>query len=329
MFTDVAVIEIKAGNGGNGAISFHRDKFTPFGGPDGGNGGRGGDVVFVADRNLSTLADLRYKTKYFAKNGQDGSSKKRSGKSAENLLIKLPLGTLVIDENSKEILCDLHDFEPFIAANGGKGGAGNINFANSIRQVPRYAKFGRAGEGRLVRLELRLIADVGLIGLPNAGKSTIISVISNAKPKIADYSFTTLSPVLGVVTHGEKSFVAADIPGLIEGSSRGAGLGHEFLRHIKRCRVLIHVVDISEPKITKQINNFELINSELSNFSADLLSYPMIVAANKCDISSPEKIDEFKDYIRSKGFNFFEISALKKQGLDKLLNGVLMILDQK
>ncbi|MDR1364334.1 MAG: GTPase ObgE [Oscillospiraceae bacterium] len=328
MFVDVAEIEIKAGDGGNGAISFHRDKLTAFGGPDGGNGGCGGDIIFIGDSNLSTLADFRYKTKYFAENGRNGGSAKCSGKGGKNLVIKLPLGTLIINDKTKEILCDICDSEEFIAAKGGHGGAGNMNFANSVRRTPKYAKPGGLGEELKLRLELKLIADVGLIGFPNVGKSTLLSVLSEAKPKIANYHFTTLSPILGVVKYLDSSFVLADIPGLIEGASSGAGLGHEFLRHIHRCRVLIHILDVSGIEGRDPIKDFELINNELRNFSPKLLDYPSFVAANKCDIASEENIMRLKKYIDKHKLPFFPISAIAKTGLNELLSKVFEKLSQ-
>jgi GTP-binding protein len=320
LFTDIAVIEVKGGDGGNGAVSFHRDKSTAFGGPDGGNGGRGGSVIFVADSNLSTLSDFKYKIKYFAKDGQNGGPSKCSGKSAEDLIVRLPPGTLIIDNVSGELLCDLDLSEPFVAASGGKGGAGNMNFATPVRRAPHYAKPGDLGESFQIRLELKLIADVGLIGFPNVGKSTFISTVSRAAPKIANYHFTTLAPMLGVAEQNNKSFVIADIPGIIEGASRGAGLGYQFLHHIQRCRILIHMVDVSGSENRDPIKDFELINKELKNFSKDLANYPMIAAANKIDIATPEQILRFKKYIENKNLDFFPISAATNFGLKEILN---------
>ena len=245
MFVDIAKIHLKAGKGGDGAVSFHREKYVAAGGPDGGDGGRGGDIVFKADSNLSTLADFRYKRKYAAENGQNGGASRCTGKSAPNLVISVPVGTLVKDAQTGRIIADISDDEPVVIAKGGNGGWGNQHFATSTRQVPRFSKPGNPGEELDVTLELKLLADVGLIGFPNVGKSTLVSVVSEAKPKIANYHFTTLTPVLGVVRMGEgSSFVMADIPGLIEGAGEGVGLGHEFLRHVERCRRLLHVLDI-------------------------------------------------------------------------------------
>lgn len=256
MFVDTAKIYIKAGDGGDGAVSFHREKYVAAGGPDGGDGGRGGNVVFVADTNLSTLADFRYKRKYLAKKGENGRGGRCRGKNAEDLIIRVPLGTLVKEEETGRVLADVSSSEPYIVARGGKGGWGNPHFATPVRQVPRFAKPGLPGEEFNVTLELKLLADVGLVGFPNVGKSTLVSVVSQAKPLIANYHFTTITPVLGVVSMGEgSSFVMADIPGLIEGAWQGTGLGHQFLRHIERCRMLVHIVDVSgsEEEIRKKI----------------------------------------------------------------------------
>ena len=245
MFVDKVEISIKAGNGGNGAVTFHREKYVNAGGPDGGDGGKGSDIVFVADDNLSTLIDFRYKRKYIAPDGEPGGAKRCSGKSMEPTVIRVPRGTIVKDAHTGRIMADISDDEPVVVAKGGRGGWGNSHFATPTRQIPRFAKPGFPGEAFDVVLELKLLADVGLVGFPNVGKSTLISVVSAAKPKIANYHFTTLTPVLGVVKHGEQSFVMADIPGLIEGASEGVGLGHAFLRHVERCRLIVHVVDVS------------------------------------------------------------------------------------
>ena len=281
MFVDKAKIKIKAGNGGDGAVSFHREKYVASGGPDGGNGGKGGDVVFIADDNFSSLIDFRYKRKYTAENGQNGGSNRCTGKSAPDLVIRVPRGTIIRDAHSGRIMADISTDEPKILARGGIGGKGNCNFATSTRQIPRFAKPGFPGEEFEITLELKLIADVGLVGFPNVGKSTLISVVSAAKPKIANYHFTTLTPVLGVVSISEeRSFVMADIPGLIEGASGGIGLGHEFLRHVERCRLIVHVVDVSGIEGRDAIEDFEIINDELRNFSEELAECPQIVAAN-------------------------------------------------
>ena len=319
MFVDVAKITIKAGKGGDGAVSFHREKFVAAGGPDGGDGGRGGNVVFVADDNLSTLMDFRYKRKYVAEAGQNGGAARCTGKNAPDLIIRVPRGTLVKEANTGLVMADISGSEPVVVAKGGRGGWGNTHFATPTRQIPKFAKPGLPGQEFEVRLELKLIADVGLIGFPNVGKSTLISVISAAKPKIANYHFTTLSPVLGVVRVGpEQSFVAADIPGLIEGASEGVGLGHDFLRHVERCRLLLHVVDVSGCEGRDPVEDFEKINAELENFSPELAARPQIVLGNKCDIAAEEKIETFRAYIESKGLTFLPISAAANQGLKGL-----------
>ena len=329
MFVDVAKIKIKAGDGGNGAVSFHREKFVAAGGPDGGDGGRGGNVVFQADDNLSTLMDFRYKRKYVAPNGEPGRGKRCSGKNAEDLVIRVPRGTLVKDAASGLVMADISGDEPVVVAKGGKGGWGNSHFATPTRQIPRFAKPGLPGEEFEIQLELKLIADVGLIGFPNVGKSTLISVISAAKPKIANYHFTTLSPVLGVVRVGpEASFVAADIPGLIEGASEGVGLGHDFLRHVERCRLLLHLVDVSGSEGRDPIEDFEKINAELAGFSAELAARPQIVLGNKCDVATPEQVERFESYIRDKGLPFRAVSAATRQGLDGLVGEVYQQLQQ-
>lgn len=319
MFVDVAKISIRAGKGGDGAVSFHREKYVAAGGPDGGDGGRGGDVIFVADPNLSTLMDFRYKRKYAAQDGENGKASNSSGKAGTNLVIRVPQGTLIKDAKTGGLIADLSDEKPFIVAKGGRGGLGNQHFATPTRQIPRFAKPGLQGEELLVQLELKLIADVGLIGFPNVGKSTIISCISAAKPKIANYHFTTLSPVLGVVRVAEEaSFVAADIPGLIEGAADGVGLGHDFLRHVERCRLLLHVVDISGSEGRDPKEDFEKINEELARFSPALAARPQIVAANKCDIASDEQIADFKAFIEEKGLRLVLVSAATGKGIDKL-----------
>lgn len=323
MFVDVAKITIKAGKGGDGAVSFHREKFVAAGGPDGGDGGRGGNVVFVADDNLSTLMDFRYKRKYVAEAGQNGGAARCTGKNAPDLIIRVPRGTLVKEANTGLVMADISGSEPVVVAKGGRGGWGNTHFATPTRQIPKFAKPGLPGQEFEVRLELKLIADVGLIGFPNVGKSTLISVISAAKPKIANYHFTTLSPVLGVVRVGpEQSFVAADIPGLIEGASEGVGLGHDFLRHVERCRLLLHVVDVSGCEGRDPVEDFEKINAELENFSPELAARPQIVLGNKCDIATEEQIEAFRAYIESKGLTFLPISAAANQGL-KTLPGIV------
>lgn len=323
MFIDRAKILIKAGSGGNGAVSFHREKYVNAGGPDGGDGGKGGNVVFQVDKHLNTLIDFRYKKKYVAEDGQNGSGKRCSGKSGKDLIVKVPLGTIIRDAESGEIMADMSDYEPVVLAMGGKGGAGNQHFATSTRQIPRFAKPGAPGEMYWLNLELKLIADVGLVGFPNVGKSTLISVVSAAKPKIANYHFTTLAPVLGVVQVGlDETFVMADIPGLVEGASEGVGLGHDFLRHVDRCRLIVHVVDVSGSEGRDPIEDFEKINYELKNFDEGLASRPQIVAANKCDMASEEQIMAFERYIEKQGLPFFRISAATTEGTRELVNAV-------
>lgn len=329
MFVDIATIRLKAGNGGAGAVAFHREKFVAAGGPDGGDGGNGGDILFVADNHLSTLADFRYKRKYSAENGANGSGKKCSGKSGQHLVIKVPRGTVIKEKESGRILADISDTEPVVIAKGGRGGWGNARFATPTRQLPRFAKPGTPGEGLEVQLELKLLADVGLVGFPNVGKSTLISVVSEAKPEIANYHFTTLSPVLGVVRVGEEhSYVMADLPGLIEGASDGVGLGHDFLRHVDRCRLLVHVVDVSGVEGRDPIEDFKIINSELSAFSDDLADRPMMVAGNKSDIADPEIAESFRKYIEEQGMRYFEISAATATGTRELAAAVGYELDK-
>ena len=321
MFVDIAKIKIKGGDGGAGAVAFHREKYVAAGGPDGGDGGKGGDVVFVVDDNLATLADFRYKRKYAAPNGEGGKGGRCNGKKGKDLEIKVPRGTIIREANSKAVMADMSKTERFVAAKGGKGGWGNIHFATSTRQVPRFAKPGTPGEEWEVSLELKLLADVGLVGYPSVGKSSLISVVSQAKPKIGDYHFTTLVPNLGVVSMGEgSSFVIADIPGLIEGASEGIGLGHQFLRHIERCRMLIHIVDVSGSEGRNPIDDFEKINEELVKFTPELAQRPMIVAGNKIDMAEPEQIEEFKNYVNSKGYEYYSICAPICEGTKELMN---------
>lgn len=329
MFVDVAKINIKAGSGGNGAISFRREKYVASGGPDGGDGGRGGDVIFVADDHLSTLSDFRYKRKYKAENGANGSGRRCAGRSGEDLIIKVPRGTVIREAESGAVLADISDDEPFVCAHGGKGGWGNMHFATPTRQAPRFARDGYPGEEWDVRLELKLLADVGLLGYPNVGKSTLISVVSEAKPVIADYHFTTLTPVLGVVRMGpESSFVMADIPGLIEGASEGTGRGHDFLRHIERCRMLVHIVDVAGSEGRDPIDDFNIINAELEKFDPRLASLPQIVAANKTDLAEDEQLERFRDFIKEKGLEYYEIIAPIREGTGELINAVAARLAQ-
>ena len=328
MFVDQARIKIKAGDGGDGAVSFHREKYVAAGGPDGGDGGRGGDVVFQVDDNFSTLIDFRYKRKYVAQRGENGSGRNCTGKSAPPLIIKVPRGTVIREAKSGRIMADMSTDEPKVIAIGGQGGKGNVNFATSTRQIPKFAKPGYPGEEFEVTLELKLLADVGLVGYPNVGKSTLISVVSAAKPKIANYHFTTLTPVLGVVRiDEEKSFVMADIPGLIEGAGDGVGLGHEFLRHVERCRLIVHVVDVSGIEGRDPCEDFEVINAELAKFNEELAERPQIVAANKSDMASEEQIEKFRKYIEDKNIPFFCISAATTQGTAELIGKVSEVLD--
>lgn len=327
MFVDKAKIKIKAGNGGNGAVAFHREKYVASGGPDGGDGGKGGDIVFKVDTNLSTLSDFRYKRKYTAENGQNGQGSRKNGRKGQDLIIKVPKGTIIREAESGVIIADMSGEEPFVGAKGGKGGWGNCHFATPTRQTPRFAKDGIPGEEWEVILELKLLADVGLIGFPNVGKSTLVSVVSEAKPIIADYHFTTITPVLGVVRMGpESSFVMADIPGLIEGAGEGAGLGHEFLRHVERCRMLIHVVDVSGSEGRNPIEDFETINKELAVFNEELSKRPMIVAGNKIDMADDEQREAFRKYIEDKGLQYFEICAPILEGTKELINAAAAML---
>ncbi len=320
MFIDKARVYIRAGNGGNGAVTFHREKYVASGGPDGGDGGRGGSVYFQVDPNLNTLEKFTYRKKYAAENGANGAAKRCSGKSGEDLIIKVPRGTLVRDADTGRLIADCSGDEPILIARGGKGGAGNQHFATSTRQIPRFAKPGESGEVFTLNLELKLLADVGLVGFPNVGKSTLISVVSAAKPVIANYHFTTITPVLGVVKiDADHSFVMADIPGLIEGAAEGVGLGHDFLRHVDRCRLIVHVVDVSGSEGRDPRMDFEIINGELLRFNAVLADRPQIVVANKCDLATEEQIAEFKDYVEAQGYTFYEISAATTQNTKALI----------
>lgn len=322
MFTDNVKIFVKAGNGGNGAVSFRHEKYVAAGGPDGGDGGRGGNVVLTVDEGTNTLLAFRYRHKFVAGNGKDGMGGKMHGASADDLVISVPSGTVVKDAENGRIIKDMSECGPFVLCKGGRGGWGNRHFATPTRQIPRFAKSGTKGEEREVNLELKMIADVGLIGFPNVGKSSILARISAARPKIGDYHFTTLSPNLGVVSVGEgRGFVCADIPGLIEGASDGAGLGHEFLRHVDRCRLLIHVVDISGSEGRDPVDDIEKINSELGKFSKSLASRPQILAANKCDLSEQANANRraFEKYANAHGIPFVYISAAQNSNLDGLV----------
>ena len=322
MFVDKVKISVKAGNGGNGAVAFHREKYVAAGGPDGGDGGHGGNVVLRVNDNLSTLMDFRYKRKYTAPNGQDGQGARCHGKRGENLVIQVPRGTVVRDAATGEIIKDMSDSEDFILCKGGRGGWGNKHFATPTRQAPRFAKSGGPGEEHEVILELKLLADVGLVGFPNVGKSTLLSVTSNARPKIANYHFTTLYPNLGVIYVEEGvSFVMADIPGIIEGAAEGAGLGHDFLRHIDRCRLMVHIVDVSGCEGRDPVEDFEKINAELREYSPELAQRPMLVAANKCDLLGGDTapLERLRSYVTGQGYEFFEISAATTQGTKQLM----------
>jgi len=323
-FIDKARITVRAGNGGNGCVSFHREKYIAAGGPDGGDGGTGGHIILQVDDNLSTLMDFRYKRKYVAENGIDGQGSRKSGKDGKSLVIKVPRGTLVRDAETNEIIKDMSDDEPYILCRGGKGGWGNTHFATPTRQAPRFAKSGMPGESHDVVLELKLLADVGLIGFPNVGKSTLLSVVSRAQPKIANYHFTTLYPNLGVVYVEEGvSFVMADIPGIIEGASEGAGLGHDFLRHIDRCRLLVHVVDASGSEGRNPVEDFDAINLELKQYSPELATRPQIVVANKTDIMTDESLlQDLKEHVEALGYPLITISAAAHLGTRELVFAV-------
>ena len=322
MFVDVAKIRIKAGRGGDGHIGFHREKYVASGGPDGGDGGKGGDIVFVVDSHMATLLDFRYKRKYVAADGEPGGTKRCFGKDGADTVIKVPRGTLIKDGETGALIHDMSDDKPFIAARGGKGGWGNAHFATPTRQAPRFAKPGMEGDERFILLELKLIADVGLIGFPNVGKSTLLSMISAARPKIANYHFTTLAPNLGVVFVSEgSSFVCADIPGIIEGAAEGAGLGHDFLRHIERCRLLVHLVDVSGSEGRDPVEDLDTINSELHRYSEALAQRPQIIVANKCDILDPDSDNLARLQARADqlGCPLFRLSAAANQGVKELV----------
>ena len=331
MFIDLVKIDVKAGNGGNGAVSFRREKYVPMGGPDGGDGGNGGDIVAIADGALRTLYDYRYKRHLKGEDGKRGMGTCSSGASGKDLIVKVPVGTIIKDELTGEIIADLiEEGQKAVIAKGGSGGRGNAKFATPIRQAPKIAENGMPGEEKSLVMELRLLADVGLVGFPNAGKSTLLSRISSAKPKIANYPFTTLTPILGVVNIGSTSFVAADIPGLIEGASQGVGLGHEFLRHVMRTRVLIHVVDVSDMSDADPYENYKTICDELRNYDIRLAQKPQIVAANKVDMpEASERADELEEKLSKDGISMIRISAVTGNNIDKLLYKVLEVLKEE
>ena len=325
MFIDKAKIFIKGGKGGNGAISFRREKYVAAGGPDGGDGGKGGNVEFRVELGMTTLMDFKYKRKYAAQNGEDGMRRRRKGRSGDDIIIKVPQGTIVRDAESGRIIADLSPPDKdYVLAKGGNGGWGNDHFATAVRQTPNFAKNGQPGDEREIFLELKLLADVGLVGFPNVGKSTILSRTTKADPKIANYHFTTLEPNLGVVDLGDhRSFVLADIPGIIEGASEGVGLGHEFLRHIERTRILIHVVDVSSIEGRNPIEDFDIINDELSKYDMALEERPQIIAANKTDIIQDEQAyEDFLEEMKKRGYEVYPISAATGKGVDELMQRV-------
>ncbi|MBO4898169.1 MAG: GTPase ObgE [Clostridia bacterium] len=328
MFVDTATITLVAGKGGNGLVSFRREKYVPAGGPDGGDGGNGGNIIFEVDKTMTTLMDFRYKKIYKAKSGQEGKALNSSGKSGEDLIIKVPEGTLLRDAETNKIIADMTgDNTRFVAAKGGSGGWGNKHFATPTRQAPKFAKPGLPGEERTVILELKLLADVGLLGFPNVGKSSLLARVSQARPKIANYHFTTLQPNLGVISHKDMSFVMADIPGLIEGASEGAGRGYDFLRHVDRTRLLLHIVDISGIEGRDPIEDFTVINNEIETFNPELLLRRQIVVGNKCDIITNEKAaEDFREFVETSGYSYFQISAATGQGVNELLDHVCEVL---
>ena len=331
MFIDKARIFVKSGNGGNGAVSFRREKYVPAGGPDGGDGGNGASVIFEVDLGLRTLMDFKYQRKYVAEHGEDGSKKRKAGRNGEDLILKVPPGTIIGDEATGLVIADLkEEGDRAVVAKGGRGGKGNQHFANAVRQAPAFARSGSDGVEKWVVLELKMIADVGLLGFPNVGKSTFLSVVTKAKPKIANYHFTTLTPNLGVVqTKFGDSFVLADIPGLIEGAAEGVGLGHDFLRHVERTKVLIHIVDISGLEGRDALEDFDKINDELKLYNEKLATRPQVVVANKMDILEDESIfEEFKNELEDRGYKVFKMSAATRQGVDDVIAYVSELLKE-
>ncbi len=323
MFFDHTTIEVRSGDGGNGCVSFRREKYIPNGGPDGGNGGRGGDVILRVDGSLNTLQEYRFRHHFAAENGAPGKGKRMAGKSGDNLILTVPPGTLVFHSGTKELIADLRESgDEVIVARGGDGGAGNMCFANSVRQAPRFAKAGKEGETVKLDLELRLLADAALIGFPNAGKSTLLSILTSAKPKIAAYPFTTLQPMLGVVDVGGTRFVLADVPGLIEGAADGAGMGHDFLRHVERARLLIHVVDISSFDGTDPIDRFHAINHELARYKNLFEKRPQWVVLNKIDLVPLEEVTRVRSAIEEMGFRVFAVSAATMEGIPDFKNAL-------
>jgi len=331
LFIDKARIFVKSGNGGNGAVSFRREKYVPAGGPDGGDGGNGASVIFEVDLGLRTLMDFKYQRKYVAEHGEDGSKKRKAGRNGEDLILKVPAGTIIRDEATGLVIADLkEEGDRAVVAKGGRGGKGNQHFANAVRQAPAFARSGSDGVEKWVILELKMIADVGLLGFPNVGKSTFLSVVTKAKPKIANYHFTTLTPNLGVVqTKFGESFVLADIPGLIEGAAEGIGLGHDFLRHVERTKVLIHIVDISGLEGRDALDDFDKINSELKLYNEKLATRPQVVVANKMDILEDESVfEEFKNELENRGYKVFKMSAATRQGVDDVIAYVSELLQE-
>ena len=330
MFIDIAEIHVKGGKGGNGIVAWRREKYEPAGGPYGGDGGNGGSIILQADDSIRTLMDFRYRRIYNGENGEDGRNKKQYGKAGSDIILKVPRGTLVKDKESGKVIVDLKDKDQkFVIARGGRGGRGNAKFATATRQAPGFAEAGTRGQERDIILELKTIADVGLIGFPNVGKSTILSTMSAAKPKIANYHFTTLRPNLGVVRIGdEKSFVIADIPGLIEGAHQGIGLGHDFLRHIERTKVLVHVVDISGSEGRDPLEDFYRINEELKEYNIKLEDKPQIIAANKMDILNGDQLDRLKEELEEKGYKIYPVSAATREGIEELKYGMWELLSQ-